>query len=96
MVFLFLIELYFTHIQFVDRSCSIRCNTASIDKSDREWEKNIPEKGYTIDELRRGNRHDTVTHVILEDEIPSDIHILFPNLTHLRLKEMWLNDDYGR
>jgi len=50
----------------------------------------------TIDELKEKSRHHTVTHGVLWDDIPPDIHNLFPHLTHLRLREMKSSADYAR
>jgi len=81
---------------FVDRRYRIWFNTVSIDESDREWTRKTPGKRYTIDELRHGSRRHTVTHVVLWNDIPPDIHNLFPRLTHLVVKEVRFSADYRR
>jgi len=51
---------------------------------------------YTIEEINDIRRHHTVTHVILEGDIPPDISTLFPHLTHLRLYNVDSNTDCTR
>jgi len=59
-------------------------NTSSIDGASDEWMGNDTTL-YTIEEINDKSRRHTVTHVVLENNIPPNINTLFPHLTHLRV-----------
>jgi len=56
----------------------------------------MPTRDYTIEEIRNRSKYHTVTHVILWQNIPPNIHTLFPNLKNLWLVFMWGDLDLYR
>jgi len=57
-------------------------NTSSVDGADDRWMENDTTL-YTKEEINDKSRHHTVTHVILEYDIPPNMNTLFPQLEHL-------------
>ena len=49
-----------------------------------EWKDT---KQYTIDQVKKAVGAETITHMIVEGRIPSDLYELTPNLKHLRIDE---------
>jgi len=69
--------------------------TFSIDEAGDKWRKNGT-TSYTIEDIKNITRHHTVTHVVLEEDIPPNMNKLFPHLTHLRVSEVDSNTDWTR
>jgi len=70
-------------------------NTSSIDEAGNEWRLNQTTP-YTVEEIKNITKHHTVTHVILDDDIPPNMNKLFAHLTHLRISKVHRNADWTR
>jgi len=68
-------------------------NSPSNDVSSDKWLDNST-RYYTLEEITYDSTDHTVTHLIVEDEIPPDFHSVFPQLTHLRLKNVKWNPHF--
>jgi len=57
----------------------------SIDRTENTTEK------YTIEKVKQIPEARTATHLILCEQIPPDIHLLFPQVTHLTIKRLQIS-----
>ncbi|KAF6039446.1 hypothetical protein EB796_002246 [Bugula neritina] len=57
------------------------------DPPDTSWYQKYTRK-YTIEDIKEEVKGHTITHMIVDGALPDNIHLLAPELRHLRLKHV--------